>query len=98
MNQPFTPPPPTASPANSAANSAAANEDLKRVYQDVAERASKILEQFAQKQAQSLSSAVRDEMGIAKAFMDLYGRMASDPNLVAAVTVNWWLDSMRLWQ
>jgi len=87
MNQPFTPP-----------AQQAANEDLKRVYQDVAERSSKILEQFAQKQAQSLSAAVRDEMGIAKAFMDLYGRMAADPHLLAAVTVNWWVDAMRLWQ
>jgi len=89
MNQPFTPPTPTP---------AAANEELKRVYQDVAERSSKILEQFAQKQAQSMSAAVRDEMGIAKAFLDLYSRMAADPNLMAAVAVNWWVDAARLWQ
>ena len=87
MNQPFTPP--GAAPA--------ANEDLQRVYQDVAQRSSKILEQFAQKQAQSMSAAVRDEMGIAKAFMDLYSRMAADPNLMAAVTMNWWIDATRLW-
>jgi len=86
MNQPFTPPGP------------AANEELKRVYQDVAERSSKIIEQFAQKQAQSMSSAMRDEMGIAKAFLDLYSRMAGDPNLMAAVAVNWWVDAARLWQ
>ena len=48
-----------------------------KVTQHVAERASKILGDFAQKQAESLSSAVRDEMGIAKAFMDLYARMAA---------------------
>jgi polyhydroxyalkanoate synthase len=90
MNQPFTPP--------AVGASAAANEDLKRVYQDVAERSSKILEQFAQKQEQSMSSAMRDEMGIAKAFLDLYSRMAGDPNLMAAVAVNWWVDAARLWQ
>ncbi|HXI37451.1 MAG TPA: class I poly(R)-hydroxyalkanoic acid synthase [Burkholderiales bacterium] len=90
MNQPFTPP---AVGAN-----AAANEELKRVYQDVAQRSSKILEQFAQKQAQSMSAAVRDEMGITRAFLDLYSRMASDPNLMAAVAVNWWVDAARLWQ
>ena len=32
----------------------------------------------------SMSSAVRDEMGIAKAFMDLYARMAADPALLAS--------------
>ena len=30
-----------------------------------------------------MSSAVRDEMGIAKAFMDLYARMAADPAAIA---------------
>src|SRR5690348_10909771 len=73
-------------------------EELARVFQEVAERSSKILGEFTEKQAQSLSSAVRDEMGIAKAFLDLYSRMAADPNLLAAVSVNWWIDATRLWQ
>src|SRR3954469_24805358 len=72
--------------------------ELARVVQSVAERSSKILGEFAQKQAQSMSAAMRDEMGIAKAFMDLYARMANDPNLMASVSINWWLDSRRLWQ
>ena len=73
-------------------------EELARVYQEVAARSSKVIGEFAEKQAQSLSSAVRDEMGIAKAFLDLYSRMAVDPNLMAAVSVNWWIDATRLWQ
>ncbi len=73
-------------------------EELAKVYQQVAERSSKVLAEFAAHQTQSLSSAVRDEMGIAKAFMDLYARMAADPAVLASVTVNWWVDSMRLWQ
>jgi polyhydroxyalkanoate synthase subunit PhaC len=72
--------------------------ELARVVQSVAERSSKVLGEFAQKQAQSLSSAVRDEMGIARAYMDLYSRMAADPSVMASVTMNWWIDSMRLWQ
>ena len=74
------------------------DEELRRVLREVAERSSKIIGEFTEKQAQSLSSAVRDEMGIAKAFLDLYSRMAGDPNLVAAVSMNWWIDAMRLWQ
>src|SRR5687767_13652961 len=73
-------------------------EDLSKVYQDVAERSSRILGNFAQKQAQQMSAAVRDEMGIAKAYMDLYARMASDPSAMAAMSMNMWVDYARLWQ
>jgi polyhydroxyalkanoate synthase subunit PhaC len=73
-------------------------EQHRKVFQQVAERSSRILGEFAEKQAQSLSAAVRDEMGIAKAFMDLYARMAADPALMAAVSMNLWIDQMRLWQ
>src|SRR4051812_37489020 len=73
-------------------------EQLAKVLHEVAERSSKILGDFAASQKESLSAAVRDEMGIAKAFMDLYGRMAADPALMASVSVNWWIDSMRVWQ
>ena len=58
--------------------------ELAKVSQQVAERCSKILGEFAQRQAEDMSSAVRDEMGIAKAFMDLYARMAADPVKLAA--------------
>src|SRR5262245_62501410 len=69
-----------------------------KMLQDVAERSSRILGDFAQKQAESLSSAVRDEMGIARAFMDLYARMAADPAKLAALSMNLWLEHMQLWQ
>jgi polyhydroxyalkanoate synthase subunit PhaC len=69
-----------------------------RTADSVAERSSKILGDFVQRQAEGVSSAVRDEMGIAKAFMDLYARMAVDPALMATVSMNIWSDYMRLWQ
>jgi polyhydroxyalkanoate synthase len=69
-----------------------------KVVQSVAERSSKILADFTQKQAESLSAAMRDEMGIAKAYMDLYAKLASDPALVASLSTNLWLDYARLWQ
>jgi polyhydroxyalkanoate synthase len=72
--------------------------ELPQICQSVAQRSSKILADFAQKQAESLSSAVRDEMGIARAFMDLYARMAADPLLLANMSVGLWADYMRLWQ
>ena len=72
--------------------------ELPQICQSVAERSSRILSEFAQKQAASLSSAVRDEMGIARAFMDLYARMASDPALLANESMSMWADYARLWQ
>ena len=72
--------------------------ELPQICQSVAERSSKLLAEFAQKQAQNLSSAVRDEMGIARAFMDLYARMAADPALLATTSMSMWADYTRLWQ
>jgi polyhydroxyalkanoate synthase len=72
--------------------------ELAKVAQQVAERSSRILGEFARKQAESMSAALRDEMGIAKAFMDLYSRMAADPALLATATTNLWVEQMRLWQ
>jgi polyhydroxyalkanoate synthase len=72
--------------------------ELSKIAHEVAGRSSRILGDFVQKQAQSLSAAVRDEMGIAKAFMDLYARLAADPAQLASFSMNLWLDQMRLWQ
>src|SRR4051812_7247945 len=72
--------------------------ELAKVAQQVAERPSRILGDFARKQAESMSAALRDEMGIAKAFMDLYSRMAADPALVASATIKLWAEQMRLLQ
>src|SRR5688572_27729801 len=73
-------------------------EELAKVCQQVAERSSKIFGEFVQKQAEGVSSAVRDEMGIAKAFMDLYSRMVADPALMATMSMSLWADYTRLWQ
>jgi len=72
--------------------------ELARVAQSVAERSSRILGDVVQKQGEMLSAAMRDELGIAKAFMDLYARLAMNPTLVAAETFSLWLDYVRLWQ
>src|SRR5207247_10308033 len=68
-------------------------EELSKVYHDVAERSSKLLGEFAQKQAQGMSSAVRDEVGIAKALMDLDARMAADPSGLVTFSTNMSMDS-----
>jgi polyhydroxyalkanoate synthase len=74
------------------------SQEIARVYHEVAERSSKLLGDFASKQTANLSAAMRDELGIAKAFMDLYARMAADPSVMASMSVNMWLDYVKLWQ
>ena len=69
-----------------------------QLYAQVADRAGKLLADFAKKHPAQLSGAVSDELGIAKAFMDLYGRMFADPYALAAFSTNMTLDYMRLWQ
>ncbi len=74
------------------------SEELAKVAHDVAERSSKILGDFVQRQTEDVSALVRDEMGIAKAFMDLYARMTANPALVINMWIALWADYLRLWQ
>jgi len=74
-------------------------EETARMLHEVAERSSRILKEFGQKNLeQSIASVVKDELGIAKAYMDLYSRVLMDPSAFAAASVNYWIDSTRLWQ
>jgi len=74
-------------------------EELARVYHEVAERSRRILTEFAQKHvANSISAAVSDELGIARAYMDLYAHMLANPYALASMSMNLMLDYARLWQ
>ncbi|MGQ0511299.1 MAG: class I poly(R)-hydroxyalkanoic acid synthase, partial [Betaproteobacteria bacterium] len=64
------------------------NPDLARLYGEVATRAAAVLGDFVEKHPKQLSSAVNDELGIAKAFLDLYARLLVDPRHVASLTLN----------
>ncbi|HVC10177.1 MAG TPA: class I poly(R)-hydroxyalkanoic acid synthase [Burkholderiales bacterium] len=70
-------------------------EQLARVYHDVAEHAARLLGEFAQRPQ---LAPLGDELGLAKAYMELYGRMLANPMALAAGSVNMWLDYARLWQ
>ena len=72
--------------------------ELARLYAGVAERSGKLLADFANKHPSRVSGGVADELGIAKAFMDLYARMLSDPYALAAFSMNMTFDYMKLWQ
>src|SRR5690349_1220038 len=69
-----------------------------RMFAQVAERAARLLADFSQKHPTGLHAGVSDELGIARAFMDLYARMLSDPYALAALSINMTFDYMKLWQ
>jgi polyhydroxyalkanoate synthase len=74
-------------------------EEASRMLHEVAQRSSRILQEFGHKHLhESLAAVVKDELGIARAYMDLYSRVLMDPSAVAAASVNFWIDSMKLWQ
>ncbi|TAN50841.1 MAG: class I poly(R)-hydroxyalkanoic acid synthase [Betaproteobacteria bacterium] len=74
-------------------------EDMQAVCHQVAERSARILGEFAQRHvANSISAAVSDELGIAKAYMDLYARMLANPMAMASASTSLMLDYLQLWQ
>jgi len=74
-------------------------EETARVLHEVAERSAKLLGEFAKKDfASSVASAAGDELGIAKAYMDLYSRMLANPAVLTAFSANLMADYMHLWQ
>jgi polyhydroxyalkanoate synthase subunit PhaC len=74
-------------------------EETARVLQQVAEHSARILDEFSRKDlGASVAAAGGDEFGIAKAYMDLYARMLSNPASLAAFSTNMMLDYMQLWQ
>ncbi|MBC7803417.1 MAG: class I poly(R)-hydroxyalkanoic acid synthase [Candidatus Parcubacteria bacterium] len=70
-----------------------------KVLQEVAERSAKLLADFLSKDhSSSVSAAAGDELGIAKAYMDLYSRMLANPAALSAFSTNLMVDYMQLWQ
>ncbi len=75
------------------------HEQTARVLREVAERSAKLIGEFAARDhAAGFASAAGDELGIAKAYMDLYSKMLSNPAALAAASTNLMLDYMQLWQ
>ena len=87
-------------PAAAAATPAAPlDEEAARTLQQVAERSARILRDFAAKNAaSSAAAAVSDELGIAKAYMDLWTRTLANPFAVMEASMKMMADYATLWQ
>ena len=69
-----------------------------KIFAEVAERSSKLLGDFVKSHAQGKGIAFTDEMGIAKAFMDLSAQLLANPWKIAETQVKMFWDYVALWQ
>ncbi|MDX9706326.1 MAG: class I poly(R)-hydroxyalkanoic acid synthase [Azospira sp.] len=72
--------------------------DVAKTYAEVAQRASRLITQFMEKKAREGVAAPNDEMGIAKAYMDLSARLLANPYKLAQTQMNMMWDYFSLWQ
>ena len=72
--------------------------EVAKVFGEVAERSSNVLGDFLKRHAGGKGVSFADELGIAKAFMDMWAKLAANPMALAQAQMNMYLDYMRLWQ
>ncbi|MCE1182378.1 MAG: class I poly(R)-hydroxyalkanoic acid synthase, partial [Rhodocyclales bacterium] len=72
--------------------------EMAKTYAEVAQRASRVITQFMEKKAKEGVDAPADELGVAKAFMDLSARLMANPYKLAQTQMNMMWDYFSLWQ
>ena len=72
--------------------------EMAKTYAEVAQRASRLITQFMEKKAKDGVNAPTDELGVAKAFMDLSSRLLANPYKMAQTQMNMMWDYFSLWQ
>ena len=65
---------------------------MAKTYAEVAQRASRLITQFMEKKAKDGVNAPSDELGVAKAFMDLSARLLANPYKLAQTQMNMMWD------
>jgi polyhydroxyalkanoate synthase len=72
--------------------------EVAKVLGEVAERSSNVLGDFLKRHASGKGVTFADELGIAKAFMDMWAQLAANPMALAQAQMNMYFDYLRLWQ
>ena len=72
--------------------------EVARIFGEVAERSSNVLGDFVKRHANGKGVAFSDEFGIARAFMDMWAKLAANPMALAQAQMNMYFDYLRLWQ
>jgi polyhydroxyalkanoate synthase subunit PhaC len=73
--------------------------EMAKTYADVAQRASRILTHFMEKQSGAATvNLPSDELGVARAFMDMSSRLLANPYKLAQAQMHMMWDYFSLWQ
>ena len=62
------------------------------------QRSSNVLADFVNRHANGKGLAFTDELGIARAFMDMWAKLLADPMALGRAQMNMYFDYLRLWQ
>jgi polyhydroxyalkanoate synthase subunit PhaC len=71
--------------------------EMAKTFSDIATRSSQILTEFVKRQSSGGNLGMADELGVAKAFMDMAAKVMADPLKLAQAHVDLWQDYMSLW-
>ncbi|MCC6780471.1 MAG: class I poly(R)-hydroxyalkanoic acid synthase, partial [Hyphomicrobiales bacterium] len=71
---------------------------LAKSFAEAADKGAKVLGDFLSSQAEASKSIAGDELGIARAFMEMSAKMLANPWKLAETQMNLWWDYMNLWQ
>ena len=72
--------------------------EVAKILGEVAERSSSVLADFMTRHANGKGLAFTDEFGIARAFMDMWGKLLANPMALGQAQMNMYFDYLRLWQ
>ena len=73
-------------------------QEIAKIYAEVAQRASKLITEHAQRQAKKGIVPPQDELGVAQAFMDMMAKLLANPYQLAQAQMNLVWDYFSLWQ
>jgi polyhydroxyalkanoate synthase subunit PhaC len=72
--------------------------DIVKIYAGIAEKSGRLMQRWMAQQAKGTATAWEDELGIAQAFYDAWGRLLADPGKLYAAQAQAWQDYWSLWQ
>ena len=64
----------------------------------LADKSQRAVEAFSERQAEEDGFSLVDSQSVGRAFLDLMGKMASDPAKLAEAQMRFWQDNVALWQ
>jgi len=72
--------------------------ELAKAYAEIAQRSSEIVSRYVAAHSDGAAPVLSDELGIAKAFYDMMGKLFADPAKIAEAQMKLWQDYAALWQ